>query len=69
MLCLTRKLNQEIKMDGGITIQVIELSNFRVKLGITAPESINIWRSEIPEEPKSHTRKSQSVKGDATQGK
>ncbi|HXW52446.1 MAG TPA: carbon storage regulator CsrA [Candidatus Acidoferrales bacterium] len=47
MLVLTRKLNQEIIIGDDIRITVVAVGNDQVKLGITAPRSIPVHRSEI----------------------
>lgn len=47
MLVLTRKLNEEILIDGGeITIRVIDIRGGRVRLGIEAPQHVRIERQE-----------------------
>lgn len=47
MLVLTRKLNQEIVIGEDIRITVVAVSADQVKIGITAPRSIPVHRSEI----------------------
>lgn len=47
MLVLTRKLNQEIVIGDNIRITVVAVGSDQVKLGITAPRSIPVHRSEI----------------------
>jgi carbon storage regulator len=47
MLVLTRKLNQEIIIGDDIRITVVAIGSDQVKLGITAPRSIPVHRSEI----------------------
>jgi carbon storage regulator len=50
MLCLSRKLNEEIVIgDGGdrITIKVIEIQKDRVRLGIEAPREVPVRRAEL----------------------
>lgn len=47
MLILTRKLNEEINIDGEITIKIISISDNQVKLGIEAPRDVQIVRKEI----------------------
>jgi carbon storage regulator len=47
MLVLTRKLNQEIIIGDDIKITVVAVGSDQVKLGITAPRSIPVHRSEI----------------------
>lgn len=49
MLVLTRKLGEEIIIDGDIRITVVEMANGRVKLGVTAPKSVRVDRAEIRE--------------------
>jgi carbon storage regulator len=52
MLILTRKLNEEIKIDNDITIKVISISENSVKIGIDAPKGIQIIRAELYEKIK-----------------
>ncbi|MHB8897488.1 MAG: carbon storage regulator [Thermoguttaceae bacterium] len=44
MLVLSRKLNQQITIDGNITITVLEVGHSRVRLGIDAPREIPVFR-------------------------
>lgn len=47
MLVLTRKTNETIVIDGQIEVSVIQVRGNRVRLGIKAPASVSIERSEI----------------------
>jgi carbon storage regulator len=47
MLVLTRRLGQEIVIDGGIRITVLEVKGNQVRLGITAPPSVVVDREEV----------------------
>lgn len=47
MLVLTRKLQEAIKIGDDIEIQVVSIDGDQVKLGITAPKQIDIYRKEI----------------------
>ncbi|HNY10980.1 MAG TPA: carbon storage regulator CsrA [Candidatus Wallbacteria bacterium] len=47
MLVLTRKNNQSIMIGDQIEIIVVEVRGDQVKLGIKAPKSVSIYRSEI----------------------
>ncbi len=47
MLVLARKVNQNIVIDGRITVKVIRLEGDVVRLGIEAPPSIPVHRQEI----------------------
>lgn len=49
MLCLSRKKNESIVIDGNIVITVVEVRGDRVRLGFIAPPEIKIHRSEVAE--------------------
>jgi len=50
MLVLSRKLNQNIVIDGNIIVKVVRLEGDVVKLGIQAPQSISVHRQEVYDE-------------------
>lgn len=50
MLVLSRKLNEKIVIDGHIEITVVKIDRNTVRLGITAPEDVKVYRSEILEQ-------------------
>ncbi|MGI6413495.1 MAG: carbon storage regulator CsrA [Syntrophomonadaceae bacterium] len=47
MLILTRKINEAIIIGKNIKITVISVDGNQVKLGITAPNNLSIFREEI----------------------
>jgi carbon storage regulator len=47
VLILTRKKDEKIIINDNITITIVELDNNQVKLGIEAPEWIEVHREEI----------------------
>ncbi|MBN2900099.1 MAG: carbon storage regulator CsrA [Clostridia bacterium] len=47
MLILTRKKDESLIINGNIEIQVVALDDGKVKLGISAPKSVEIHRKEI----------------------
>lgn len=49
MLVLSRKLNESIIIDGEIEIVVLATEGDTVKLGITAPKEVSIFRKELYE--------------------
>ena len=55
MLVLTRLIGQEIVINGDIQILVVSVSGDKVRLGITAPESVRVDRQEV------HERRSESA--------
>lgn len=47
MLVLSRKVEEEIVIDGGITVKIIEFRPGRVRLGVTAPAGVRVLRKEL----------------------
>ncbi len=47
MLILTRKQNESVIIDDDIRITVLSANHGQVKLGIEAPDDVEIWREEI----------------------
>lgn len=47
-LVLTRKTGESIRLSGGIAITVELIGGGRVRLGIVAPPSVVVLRSELP---------------------
>jgi carbon storage regulator len=47
MLVLSRKLDQELIIAGCVQVRVLSIDGGRVRLGITAPRSMAVHRSEI----------------------
>ncbi len=52
MLVLARKLDESIVIGDDITLKVISIEKGVVKLGIEAPSSVSIMRSELLEDVK-----------------
>lgn len=50
MLVLTRKLDQNIVIDGRIVVKFLKRDGNTVKIGITAPADVPVHRQEIYEE-------------------
>lgn len=50
MLVLTRKKGEVIKIGEDIEITVIAAKGDQVKIGISAPENVEIYRKEVYEE-------------------
>ncbi len=47
MLALSRKINESIMLGNDIEISILEIKGDQVKIGITAPKSVPIFRKEI----------------------
>lgn len=53
MLVLRRKLHETVIIGTDITVTVVELSPSAVRLGITAPEEVQVDRLEVRERKES----------------
>ncbi len=49
MLVLTRRIGEEIVIDGNIRVRIVAVSGGKVRLGISAPPSVSVDRSEVHE--------------------
>lgn len=47
MLVLTRKANQSIMIGDGIEVSVLSVVGEKVRLGITAPRDVPVFRTEV----------------------
>ena len=47
MLVLTRRAGEKVRIGNDVTLTVLETKGNRVRIGITAPESISVVREEI----------------------
>jgi carbon storage regulator len=49
MLVLTRKPGEGIMIGDGVEIQVLSVAGEKVRLGVTAPREVGIFRNEVYE--------------------
>ena len=47
MLVLSRRVGEEIIIDGNIHVTVVAIKGDRIRLGITAPPSVPVDRKEV----------------------
>ncbi len=47
MLVLTRKVGERIRIGDDVTVQVLEVRGGQVRLGLSAPADVRIFREEI----------------------
>ena len=52
MLVLKRRLNEEIKIGADVTVRILSIADGQVKIGIEAPRSVEVYRTEIMEKVK-----------------
>lgn len=63
MLILARRKGERIKIGPDIEITVLETGAGQVKLGITAPKDVGVYRAEILEEVRSESIEAVRQKG------
>ncbi len=47
MLALSRKVNESLMLGNDIEVTILEIKGDQVKIGISAPKSVPIYRKEI----------------------
>lgn len=47
MLVLTRRTNQSIIIGDGIEVTILGIAGEKVRLGISAPEDVGVYRQEV----------------------
>ena len=47
MLVLSRKPGEALQIGAGVTVIVLAIGGGRVKIGISAPAEVEIWRAEL----------------------
>jgi carbon storage regulator len=52
MLVLTRRKNQSIMIGADIIVTVLEVKGDQIRLGITAPRDVQVYREELLGVPK-----------------
>ena len=52
MLILTRKVDEEIIINSEIVVKILSISEGHIKIGISAPKDVDIFRGEIYEQVK-----------------
>lgn len=56
MLILTRKMGQSVIIGGNIEINILEIEEDKVKIGVNAPKEISILRKELIEVKDENTK-------------
>ena len=54
MLILKRKMNEEIIINSNIVVKILTVSDGQVKIGIEAPNEVEIFRGEVFEKVKAN---------------
>jgi carbon storage regulator len=65
MLVLTRKPGQSIMIGDGVEVQVLSVAGEKVRLGITAPRDVSIFRNEVYDRIESENAARESAEDDS----
>ena len=64
MLVLTRKTNEAIKIGDDIEVKILSIDGDQIKLGIDAPQAIEIHRKEVYLEIQNQNSEAASIPSD-----
>lgn len=68
MLVLTRKPGQSIMIGDGVEVQVLSVAGEKVRLGITAPRDVSIFRNEVYDRIESENQQSAGENNEGDDG-
>ncbi len=63
MLALSRKKNEALVINNNVEITVLEIKGEQVKLGITAPREVPVYRKEVYEQIQDANQEAVNVDG------
>lgn len=63
MLALSRKKNEALVVNNNVEITILEIKGEQVKLGISAPKEVPIYRKEVYEQIQSSNKEATNVDG------
>lgn len=63
MLALSRKRNEAIVINNNIEVTILEVKGEQVKIGITAPKEVPIYRKEVYEQIQNANQEAVSAEG------
>ncbi len=58
MLILTRKKDESIIIDGNIEVKILSADDGRVRIGIDAPKTVELYRKEVFDKIEEQNKKS-----------
>lgn len=63
MLALTRKKGESLVINNNIEISILEVRGDQIKIGITAPKDVPIYRKEVYKQIQEENKASVSAEG------
>jgi carbon storage regulator len=68
MLALSRKKGESIVVNNNVEITILEVKGDQVKIGITAPREVSIYRKEVYMQIQESNQESANISADALKG-
>lgn len=65
MLALSRKKNEAIVINNNVEITILEIKGEQVKLGISAPKEVPVYRKEVYLQIQESNKNAMSIDADA----
>lgn len=65
MLALSRKKNEAIVINNNVEVTILEIKGEQVKLGISAPKEVPVYRKEVYLQIQESNKNAMSVDADA----
>ena len=63
MLALTRKKGESIMINNNIEISILEIRGDQIKIGISAPKDVPVYRKEVYNQIQDETKEAVNVEG------
>lgn len=63
MLALTRKKGESLIINNNVEVTVLEIRGDQVKIGISAPKEVPVYRKEVYLQIQQETKEAMSVEG------
>ena len=63
MLALTRKKGESIMINNNIEISILEIRGDQIKIGISAPKDVPVYRKEVYNQIQEETKEAVNVEG------
>ena len=63
MLALTRKKGESIMINNNIEMSILEIRGDQIKIGISAPKDVPVYRKEVYNQIQEETKEAVNVEG------
>ena len=63
MLVLTRQIDQSIRIGDEISVTIVDIRGDKIRIGVEAPRSMAVHRSEVADDIRRHGRRRPAIAG------